>query len=163
MTSAAPVGVALGAQEARERPQRAPVVGDELEHPPVQADRVLRRAERLFLEQRPLAEQIELERRVRALDAQVEEPAQVVASIGLAQDAIERLHGEVVGLVLLDELPVRLHRLVDATHLAGEHLGELRAEHAELLAPPALDASGVLLLLALLRRRGCPRGPRAAR
>ena len=147
-----PVGVALRAQEAGERAERAPVVGDELEHAPVQADGVLRRSEGLFLEQGPLAEQVELQRGVGALDAQVEQPAQVVAPVGLAQDAIERLHGDVVGLVLLDELTVDLHRLVDATHLASEHLGQLRAEHAELLATAAIDALGVLLLLALLGR-----------
>ncbi len=128
------------------------MVRNELEHPPVQADRVLRRAEGLFFEERPLAEQIELERGVRALDAQVEEPPQVVASIRLAQDPVERLHGEVVGLVLLDELPVRLHRLVDAPHLAREHLGELRAEDAELLATPALAAVSSFFFFFFRRR-----------
>ena len=105
-------GVALGSQEPRERTQGGPVVRHQLEHPPVKTDRVVRGAEGLFFEQRPLAQQVELQRGVRALDAQIEQPAQIVAPVGLAEHPVERLDGEIVVLVFLDEQAVRLDGLV---------------------------------------------------
>ncbi len=144
------VGVALGAEQPREGAQRAAVVGDELQHAPVERDGLGGLAEGLLFEDGPLGEELELVRGVRALDAEVEEPAQVVAAIGLAQDAIERLHGEIVVLVLFDELPVHQHRLVDAPHLARVDLGELGPQRAELLAAREVRLGGVVALLALL-------------
>ena len=50
-------------------------------------------------------------RRVRPLYAQVEQPAEIVAPVGLAQDPVERLDRQFVALVLRDEPAVRARRL----------------------------------------------------
>ncbi len=109
--------------------------------------------------ERPLAEQVEFQRRVRPLHAQIEQPPQVVAAIGLAEHAVERLHGEVVGLVFFDEEPIRLHGLVHATHVAGVDLGELGAKNAQLFpdARSAAPSESFFFLLFLPARVGFER------
>ena len=82
-------------------------------------------AERLLLEHGPLAEQIELERSVCALDTNVEQPAKVLATVRLAQDAIEGLNDHLIRVVFLDERAVGGDRLVDAAHLARVDFGKL--------------------------------------
>ena len=156
-----PGRIALGAQQPSERPERHPVLRNELEHAPVQSDRTLGRSERLFFEDRPLGQEVELERGVRALDAQIEQPAQVVPAVGFPQEAIERLHRSVVGLVLFDERSVDAHGVVRACHLARVHLGHLGAQRPDLVASRSVGrVGGVLLLFALLAGRRGRRGPR---
>ena len=60
-------------------------------------------------------------------DAQIEEPAKVVSSIRASQEPIERLQRGLVLLVLLDERPVGLHRVVELT-LARLDLRNLRPQ-----------------------------------
>src|SRR5450631_789037 len=78
--------VARRLEQPRERTQRRAVLRHDLEHAAVERDRLVGLAERLFFEDRPLAEQVELRGGVRAADADLEEPAQIVAAIGRAQD-----------------------------------------------------------------------------
>ena len=160
------LGVALRPQQARQRAQRSPVVRHDLQHAPVERHRALGGAKGVLLEDGPVGQQIELERGVRALDAEIEQPAHVVATVGLAKDAVERLHHLLVALVLFHQGAVGRHRLVHAPHLARVHLGQLGAEDAHLVAARAAAVVSVLLLL-LLARAGplaaTPRWRRAAR
>ena len=128
-----PLGVARRLEQTRERTQRAAMLRHQRQHPPIERDGSSGIAERLFLEHRPFAQEIELGGRVGALDAHVEEPAQIVSAIGRSQDAIERLDGDIVLVVLFDEPLVRRDRLVDAPELRRVDLRELPAEDALLL------------------------------
>src|SRR5262249_40984980 len=93
--------------------------------------------QRVLLEHRPFTEQIELLRRARARDPLLEEPAEIIPPVGVAQQLVERVERHLVRRVLLDELFVARHRLVDLPFTRLD-LRDLRAQGALLFAPPPL-------------------------
>ena len=153
MTSAAP-SASPGARSSRASARSArAVLRHDLEHPPVERDRALGRAERLLLEHRPLGEQLEL----RAPCSRARRAARRASADRRAGPASRRMRSSVctasvVALVLLDERAVRRHGLVDPPELARVDLGELRAQDAHLLAA-AFRRSALLLLLLLASAR----------
>ena len=123
------VGIALGEMNARERTERRHVLRLAFEQVFVDHDRAPGLAEDVLFELRPFEEDCARFVRRCALDAKLEQPAEVVLALRLrAEQAIERGDGVVVAWVRLDEVAVGVDGVVGR---AGVLRGDLRELHPQ--------------------------------
>ena len=160
-------------QEARQSTERERVPRRVLEDPRVECPCAIGLGERFFFEGRPLTEHAHaLVVRRRVLDAQTEQPAQIVPAPFAAEDRLERGSRLLVGRVGLEQVLVDRDRGVGARELARVDLREQELEGPSLLVLDLLralldrldedrpSAGGTRRRLERLERRRVVRGDR---
>ena len=125
MTSAASSAFARGKEQLRQRARGDLALGIDLEYAAIQLGCAGRFVEHVLLEARPFGENGGALIFGPLGRAQLEEPAQVVASIFAAQQLVERGDRVFVGRVFFDQRAVLGDGVVDATELGGVQAREL--------------------------------------